>query len=132
MRADTTKGTDYDARLRELCTTKYGMTPVEADIAEVMHAACWCQSTHDAYAEDGGLYEGCGPWTEREVVRGLMSAARPVHYREAAVSLRAIATAWRFEMHTDHPVTAEFCTGISYAAERLESVAKDLEEGEPE
>lgn len=108
MSADTTKP-DYDQKLRELCVTGYGMTPVETEIAEVLHAACWCQSTHDAYAEDGGLYEGCGPWTEREVVRGLMTALAPAHYREAAASLRAL--------------------GHDTAADLLDSTARDLTEG---
>lgn len=127
MSADTTKGTDYDTQLRELCTTEYGMTEVEADIAEVLHAACWCQSTHDAYAEDGGVYEGCGPWTEREIVRGLMAAARPVHYREAATSLRSMAAVSRAEVDQNVTISREFLDGIDYAATRLERTAQDLE-----
>lgn len=121
MSADTTKG-DYDARLRELCTTEYGMTPVEADMAEVLHAACWCQSTHDAYADDGGVYEGCGPWAERDAVRGLMAAARPVHYREAAASLRVLLDGLL-------PID-DRTLGLRYAATRLERAADDEEAGD--
>jgi hypothetical protein len=54
---------------------------------------------------------------------------RPVHYREAAESLRKIADA---DEKADPPIGGEvdYLRGWRHAANRIESVAKDLEDGD--
>lgn len=55
-------------------------------------------------------------------------ALRPVHYREAAASLRAIDV-----IDVEPEVnSADYFAGIHRAADLLDSTARDLEEGEPD
>lgn len=60
----------------------------------------------------------------REIAEHIDAELRPVHYREAAGSIRAIAEdpAWAW--------SAAHSEGMRHAAELLDSVARDLEDGD--
>lgn len=59
------------------------------------------------------------------------AAARPVHYRESAASVRKIAAVSRAEVGSNVTISHEFLDGITYAATLLDSAARDLEDEAP-
>jgi hypothetical protein len=63
--------------------------------------------------------------------QAVAEAARPVHYREAAKSIRAMADA---DEAAEPPIGCEinYLRGLRRAADLLDSTARDLTEGEPE
>lgn len=148
MSADTTKPTaeraapvdwrliaeQRERELKKAQTKLHRLQVIEQNASEYQCPTCarWAPWTDGELAADCGedwfWCQTCSAETPLSAMASRIADCRPVHYREAATSLRSMAAVSRAEVEQNVTISHEFLDGIDYAATRLERTAQDLED----